>query len=55
MKKGINVLVTRNLDIRTKECVKEYFTPQNIKKIKEITKELQKVISKNNKQKISRK
>ncbi|MFC1686836.1 tRNA 2-selenouridine(34) synthase MnmH [Nanoarchaeota archaeon] len=52
MKKGMNVLITRSLDIRAKECVKEYFTPENIEKIKEITESLQKVISNKNKQKI---
>ena len=52
MGKGVHVYVKRDLDIRAKECVREYFTSENIGKIKEITLGLQKVISKKNKEEI---
>ena len=52
MGKGIHVYVKRDLDIRAKECVREYFTSENISKIKKITLGLQKVISKKNKEEI---
>jgi len=52
MKNGINVLINKKLSLRTKDLVKEYFTEKNIKEIKEITKNLSKVISKTNKQKV---
>jgi|SRR3989339_1108233 len=50
MKKGIKVKVTRSLDLRAREAVKEYFIPQNIDPICQITLSLQKIISRKNKQ-----
>ncbi|MEK6969591.1 MAG: tRNA 2-selenouridine(34) synthase MnmH [Nanoarchaeota archaeon] len=53
MKKGINVLVTRSIDRRAEEAVKEYFSsPENIKKIIEITPQLKENISRENKEEI---
>lgn len=48
---GANVLITRDLTVRVKEMVKEYFlNPKIVEEIKEITKKLWKVISKKKKQ-----
>ena len=52
MGKGVHVYVKRDIEIRSKECVREYFTTENIEKIKSITLGLQKVISKKNKEEI---
>lgn len=52
MKQGIQVLVTASLKTRIKNTVEEYFTPENILKIKEITQSLNKVISKQNQQQV---
>ena len=52
MGKGDHVYVKRDLQIRASECVREYFTKENINQIKEITLGLQKVISKKNKEEI---
>ncbi len=53
MKKGINILVARSISRRVEEAVKEYFSsPENIKKIKEITPNLRGIINKKSKAEI---
>ncbi len=52
MKKGTQVLITRSMEERAKLTVREYFTPDNVEKIKEITESLWKVISNDNKQNV---
>ncbi|MBT4651780.1 tRNA 2-selenouridine(34) synthase MnmH [Candidatus Woesearchaeota archaeon] len=50
MKKGNNLLIERDLNIRIKEMVKEYFlNPKIVEEIKEISSKLWKVISKEKK------
>lgn len=51
MCKGTNTLINRSLNVRVKEMVKEYFlNPKIVEEIKEITKNLWRVISKRKKQ-----
>lgn len=51
MSKGTNVSITRDLDVRIKEMVSEYFlNPKIVEEIKEISQRLWKVISKKKKQ-----
>lgn len=51
MKQGTAVLVKRDLNLRVKEMIDEYFTSEeNINQIKKITPTLKRVISKKNKQ-----
>lgn len=50
MKEGIHILVKADLDTRAKNAVREYFTPANIPKIREIVLSLQKVISQEKKE-----
>jgi tRNA 2-selenouridine synthase len=53
IREGIPVLITRSLDRRAEEAVKEYFTSAAaVRKIREITLSLQKVISRKNKEEI---
>ena len=53
MLKGTHILITRSMDNRAECAVSEYFKDDSsIEKIKEITKKLFKVISKENKEKV---
>ncbi len=53
MKQGINVLITRSMERRVEEAVKEYFFfPDSIQQIKEITPKLKEVISKEKKKEV---
>ncbi|MEK6950437.1 MAG: tRNA 2-selenouridine(34) synthase MnmH [Nanoarchaeota archaeon] len=50
MKQGVPVLVKADLDTRARKAVQEYFTKENIGKIKEITAGLRNVISRQKKE-----
>ncbi len=50
MKGGTHVLVKADIETRAKNAVREYFTPANIPKIREIVLSLQKVISQEKKE-----
>ncbi len=53
MKKGINILITRSIERRVEEAVREYFaTPEMVEKIKEITPTLRDVIGREKKKKV---
>lgn len=53
MKGGTHVLVKADIETRAKNAVREYFTNENIPKIKEITLGLQKVISQEKKDSVA--
>jgi tRNA 2-selenouridine synthase len=53
MKRGKAVLVKRSLSLRVKEMIREYFTSEkNVQQIKKITPGLNRVISKNNRDRV---
>ncbi len=53
MNNGTNILITRNIEKRVEEAIKEYFdSKEKIKKIKEITTGLWKIIGKEKKEKV---
>lgn len=53
MKKGFNVLIKKDFELRVKECVQEYFSsPEKVQQIKDITPQLRDIISNKQKQEI---
>src|SRR3990167_4572923 len=53
MKRGINILIKKDFELRVKECVQEYFSSQDkVQQIKEITPQLRDIISNKRKQEI---
>ena len=51
MKKGINVLIKKDFELRVKECVEEYFSSQEkVQQIRGITPQLRDIISNNRKE-----
>lgn len=53
MKKGINIRINKDFELRVKECVQEYFSsPQKVQQIREITPQLRDIISNKRKQEI---
>lgn len=53
MKKGSNILIKKDFELRVKECVQEYFSsPEKVQQIREITPQLRDIISNKRKQEI---